>query len=72
VSWLDEFWGDLLSEDPLRITAAWVTLDAESQQRVLEHLQKMATEDGWQPSQQESASAALAVLNEESEADDDS
>lgn len=64
MSWLDEFWADLLSEEPLRITAAWVTLDTESQQKVLEHLQKMATEEGWQPAQRESALAALAVLDE--------
>lgn len=64
MSWLEEFWGDLLSEEPLRITAAWLTLDIESQKVVYAHLQKMAFEDGWQDSQRKAAQAALLVLQD--------
>lgn len=62
MSWLDEFWGDLLSEEPLRVAAVWATLDAETKRSVRDHLQKMATEDGWQPIQKQSAQSALAVI----------
>jgi hypothetical protein len=64
MNWLDEFWADLLSEEPLRITAAWITLDAESQGSVREHLQRMVSEDGWQESQREAAQVALEVITE--------
>lgn len=63
MSWLEEFWSDMLSEEPLRIIAAWLTLDAESQISVRAHLQEMATEDGWAASQRESAQTALSVLD---------
>ena len=63
MSWLEEFWSDMLSEEPLRIIAAWLTLDAESQISVRAHLQDIATEDGWAASQRESAQTALSVLD---------
>jgi predicted Fe-S protein YdhL (DUF1289 family) len=65
MSWLDEFWADLLSEEPLRIMAAWVTLESEEQAAVLEHLRRMATEEGWVESQRDSARAALDVIDTE-------
>jgi hypothetical protein len=45
--WLEEFWSDILSEEPLRIRAAWVMLEAEEQNAVRAHLMRMATETGW-------------------------
>jgi hypothetical protein len=64
---LEEFWSDILSEEPLRIRAAWVTLGAEEQIAVRTHLTRMATEEGWAEVQRCSARAALQVI-----ADDDS
>lgn len=61
--WLEEFWGDLLSEEAPRIRAAFGRLtDPAERTATLDHLRKMATEEGWSPLQQEAARAALAVL----------
>jgi hypothetical protein len=66
--WLEEFWGDLLSEEPTRVAAAWAMLQAaEEQQAVREHLRKMATEEGWADVQRQAARAALAVIAPESD-----
>ncbi len=62
---LEEFWGDILSEEPLRIVAAWLTLTLEEQAAVLDHLQKMATEDGWADVQQQAAQNALDAISDE-------
>jgi hypothetical protein len=61
---LDTFWGDLLSEDPERVIAAWVSLAEDEQQSIEAHLRKMATEDGWADVQRQSAQAALDTLND--------
>lgn len=63
---LEEFWGDLLSEEPIRIVAAWVTLTAEEQTAVREHLEHMATEPGWAVVQREAAQVALLAINDRS------
>jgi len=63
---LEEFWGDILSEQPLRVVAAWLTLDVEEQIAVRAHLSKMATEDGWAEGQREAARAALHAITGES------
>lgn len=60
--WLEEFWGDLLSEEPLRIAAAWATLDTEERQAIHTHLGRMANEDGWTDGQRQAARAALDVI----------
>jgi hypothetical protein len=61
--WLEEFWGDLLSEEPTRIAAAWALLQAaDERQAVRDHLHKMATEDGWANVQRQAALAALAAI----------
>ncbi len=67
MNWLEEFWGDMLSEESLRIMAAWLTLDDESRQPVRDHLQRMATEDGWAEGQREAAKTALSVIEPESD-----
>ncbi len=63
--WLEEFWSDILSEEPLRIMAAWVTLDAEDQNTVRAHLMRMATETGWAEAQRMSARAALQAISDD-------
>ncbi len=59
---LEELWGSLLSREPALIRQAFNNLSAEDQSYVLEHLQRMAQEGGWQPEQVKSAKAALEVL----------
>jgi hypothetical protein len=63
--WLEEFWSDILSEEPLRIMAAWVTLDAEEQNMVRSHLMRMASEAGWAEVQRLSARAALQAISDD-------
>ena len=63
--WLEEFWSDILSEEPLRIRAAWVMLEAEEQDAVRAHLMRMATETGWAEVQRLSARAALQAISDD-------
>lgn len=61
--WLEDFWADMLSEEPAKIRAAFARLrDDEERAAILAHLRRMATEDGWATVQRDSARAALAVL----------
>lgn len=62
--WLEEFWADTLSEEPVRITAAWARLSVEEQAAVRAHLVKMATEAGWAEVQRRAAQAALEALDD--------
>ncbi len=55
-------WDDLLSRQPKSIKAAFASLGETDQQKVLEHLQRMVNEPGWQPEQRLSAEAALRVF----------
>jgi hypothetical protein len=72
MDWLEEFWGDLLSEEPLRVVAAWVTLDPDEQESVRAHLTRMANEAGWAPAQRTAARTALdAILEPGDNAGDD-
>ena len=61
--WLEDFWGDLLSAEPLRIIAAWELLDAEAQAAIYAHLQRMIMEEGWAEVQREAARAALETID---------
>jgi hypothetical protein len=62
--WLEEFWSDLLSEEPLRIIAAWVPLDDEEKAAVHAHLARMVSEPGWLEVQRVAAAAALRAIGE--------
>jgi hypothetical protein len=68
--WLEEFWSDILSEQPLRIRAAWLMLEAEEQIAVRNHLMRMATEEGWAEVQRLSARAALQAISDNDEPDE--
>jgi hypothetical protein len=59
---IEIFWGQLLSRDPEQIRKAFSELDQDTQKGVLNHLNKMAVEEGWHPEQQASAKAALQAL----------
>jgi hypothetical protein len=62
--YLEVIWDDILSRRPARIRRRFDLLDEASQQEVLQHLQKMTTEEGWQEPQVISARTALEVLSE--------
>ena len=64
---LEDFWGDILSEEPARIVAAWLTLDAAEQIAIRDHLTRMANEEGWLKEQRAAAQAALNAIVGESE-----
>jgi hypothetical protein len=73
--WLETLWGDLLSEEPDRVVAAFVTLPADEQTAILAHLGRMVSEDGWAEVQRQSAGAALRAITDADAApldDDDS
>lgn len=59
------FWDHLLSREPDQILAAVHALDEETRQRVIAHLQSMASEEGWHPEQRKSAQVALEVISGE-------
>ena len=63
---LEQFWAELLSEEPERIVAIWNTLDAASQAAIRAHLKSMTTEPGWWDVQRQSARAALQTIDESS------
>ena len=56
---LGQFWAEVLSQDPDRVRAAFKALPEVDAAGVVEHLRRMATEDGWHPAQRRSARAAL-------------
>jgi hypothetical protein len=60
--YLEKVWGEILSQRPARIKRMFTSLDTSSQQEVIRHLRRMASEDGWQESQIISAKAALQAL----------
>jgi NADH:ubiquinone oxidoreductase subunit E len=59
---LEAFWGQLLSEDPAQIRAAWARLNSDERAAILAHLVTIATEEGWSEPQRLAAQAALEVL----------
>jgi hypothetical protein len=64
---LEVFWGHILSEEPQRIVAAWLTLDANEQITIRDHLARMATEEGWATEQRRAARTALGTIVGESD-----
>jgi hypothetical protein len=59
---ITQFWDALLSREPERIRRVFLPLDKAARKAVIEHLTKMATEDGWHSEQRVSARAALDAL----------
>ena len=64
---LEALWDDLLSRQPERVQSAYASLAASEQQAVLEHLQRMLNESGWQAAQRAYARAALIALGKQAE-----
>lgn len=67
---LEILWDGLLSRNTERIRAVYAGLDPDSQVEVLQHLERMTTEDGWHPEQRKSAKAALSVLSRSKDIED--
>jgi NADH:ubiquinone oxidoreductase subunit E len=60
---LEQFWQEVLSRDKDRVQAAINALDDnEERAAVVDHLKKMATEEGWSEPQRVSAQEALKAL----------
>lgn len=59
---LEIFWDAILSRQPDRIRAAYALLAADDRRKLIAHLRRMATEEGWQPQQRKSAQVALDTL----------
>jgi hypothetical protein len=59
---IEDFWNDMLSEEPARVRKAWLELDDEAADALLKHLRKMSNEDGWTAPQRQSASTALKII----------
>ena len=64
-TFLEETWSALLSRDKREILRAFNALDETSRKVVIEHLKKMATEEGWHPEQVVSAENALSAIRYE-------
>ncbi len=60
---LETLWDDLLSRQPERVRAAYASLNVHERKVVLEHIERMAREAGWQPEQRLSAKIALEALD---------
>jgi len=63
-SYLEKTWGAILSRKKDEIEEVFNSLDIGSQKAVVDHLNKMANEEGWHPEQTRSARIALQVLGE--------
>jgi hypothetical protein len=61
---LEEVWGELFSGDAARVRKVWGSLTDEECGIVLQHLQKMLDDPGFQPAQKESATTALRLIRE--------
>jgi len=58
----ERFWAEILSADSAHVRQAFARLAPDERHRVLDHLRRMADEEGWQPGQRQRAQAALAEL----------
>lgn len=59
----EDIWGMLLSREVGMIEKAFSSLESDQKKAVLDHLDKMVTEPGWQPEQRVSAQIALDTIS---------
>jgi len=59
-----DLWTEILSRDPVRITAAFRQLTRVEKISVRAHLIKMTSEDGWHLEQVRSAAISLEALKD--------
>lgn len=60
----EELWEHLLSQNTALIRFAWKSMNEEERNAVKRHLQTMARDAGWHPSQSRAAAAALQSIEE--------
>ncbi len=63
-AFLEQTWDGILSRETQRVGSVFDQLTKENQKVVLNHLHKMAEEEGWHPEQVKSARFALEVLED--------
>ncbi len=61
----EHLWSKLLSRNDEEIKSTFNALNAHEKRYVIDHLKKMASEDGWHPEQIRSALHARSVLEPE-------
>ena len=61
---IQEIWERILSRDPESVRKGFTALNRTDRRLVKTHLQKMATEIGWQPEQKISAQITLDAIKE--------
>jgi hypothetical protein len=61
---LEEIWRELFSGDAARVRRVWMRLTDEECSILLQHLQEMIDDPGYQPLQKESAATALRLIRE--------
>ena len=61
---ITQFWDALLSREPERIRRIFQPLDPATRKSVIDHLQRMASEEGWHPEQRLSARAAIDAVRD--------
>jgi hypothetical protein len=60
----EEFWSEVLSEDPARVQDALRSLPSAERAGVRDHLQAMAEDAGWSAGQRRRARAALVAIQD--------
>jgi hypothetical protein len=58
----ENIWDMLLSRQSVKIEQAFTSLESDQQKAIMDHLQGMVAEPGWQPEQRVSAQAALDTI----------
>jgi hypothetical protein len=61
---VEQLWDNLLSREIEKIKSSFQHLNQSDRIAVIEHLNRMTTEDGWHPEQKNSAQIALQAIEE--------
>jgi NADH:ubiquinone oxidoreductase subunit E len=59
---IELLWDSLLSREPEKIKSTFHHLNQSERSAVIEHLNRMTTEDGWHPEQKNSALIVLQII----------
>jgi hypothetical protein len=59
---VEQLWDNLLSREIEKIKSSFHHLNQADRMAVIEHLNRMTTEDGWHPEQKKSAQIALQAI----------
>ena len=61
---VEQLWDNLLSREVGKIKSSFQHLNQSEQNAIIEHLNRMTSEDGWHPEQKKSAQIALKEIEE--------